>query len=98
MEIYILIIFAWFLFILGKFFKDFTITFLSGILMVVGGVALANLTGRQDIIIIAMTTVHWALGFYIIFRSIIEITNVYGLFLFDKKKVNENKKRKMSNL
>jgi hypothetical protein len=76
MELALFIIFAWFLFILGKHFKDFTITFISGALILLSGVLAFPTTGNESAIF-AFAIVHIGLGIYILFRSLIELINIY---------------------
>jgi len=80
MELALFIIFAWFLFVIGKIFKDFAITSVSGIMILISGVLIFPPTTNTPLYTLAMVNI--CLGIYILFRSTIELI---GLYLKDWK-------------
>lgn len=97
MELIMFILFAWFLFIVGKYFKDFAITFISGALILMAGVL--SFTTVMDNTDYAFAIVNLCIGLYIMFRSLVELIeiNFRGFKLkwgFKKKNGTETSKSK----
>jgi len=92
-EIISILFLIWFITGIGWFRKDFTVLVGSGMLMMIAGIYLSMFpitTNPDRLLILGLSLMHIAFGFYIIARSTVDYVNTE----FNKVKKNRENKRR----